>query len=79
MLKGIIDTGALQTIMSAAAASEEFGLVPGSPDMVQIGALGQDPRITFYSHKFSSLSFEGLVVQNPDIAIMADRMGAGRE
>jgi predicted aspartyl protease len=75
-VSAIIDTGAPRTIMTDTMASEVFGLVPG-PDMSPIDEPTGDSSIKYYAHKFAAFSIQGLVVNNPNITIMTDRMGAG--
>ena len=77
-LTAAIDTGADSSVMSIEVAIDEFGLSPGSADLPLTDTSKKDPLLKEYSHNFSSLSFEGLSVTNPHIAIMTDRMGANQ-
>jgi predicted aspartyl protease len=77
-LRAVIDTGAEGTVMLTTAASEIFGLTPGSAEMPEAVTPGtSDPQMKYYSHKFSSLSFGDVRMANPNIVIMANRIGAG--
>lgn len=53
-----------------------FDLKPGSEDTPLIETSKTDPFMKEYSHKFESLSFEGISVTNPKISIITDRMAA---
>jgi len=75
LLKAIIDTGAEGTVMSDAAA-QKLGLTLGSADTPLTDTSASDALLKYYSHKFESLSVDGLTVTNPKISIMTDRMGS---
>jgi len=74
-LKAIIDTGAGGSAMNVDAAFSVFGIKPGSEDAPIVESHEPD-GLKEYSHKFSTLSFEGITVTNPKISIIADRTGA---
>lgn len=61
--RAIIDTGAPGTTLSMAEAKRVFGLT----------AENEDKR---FEHTFQKLSFEGLEVGNPHIAIIPDKIGS---
>jgi predicted aspartyl protease len=71
----ILDTGASQTFMDAGTAVQAFGLKPDSADMEKTGPINGDAASVAYQHRFSTLSFEGVMVANPRIDIFADRIG----
>jgi len=75
-LQAIIDTGADNSAMNVEVAISSFGIKPGSEDAPLVDTSKTDPLMKEYSHKFSTLSFEGITVTNPKISIIADRMGA---
>ena len=75
-LQAIIDTGAGNSAMNVEVAFSTFGIRPGSEDAPLVEASKTDPLLKEYSHKFGTLSFEGITVANPHISIIADRMGA---
>jgi hypothetical protein len=68
-LNGIIDTGAVNSVLSAEAARRFFGLTGDSPGMKQSAILTKNPQYPVYQHQFSELDFNGVVVINPVIAI----------
>lgn len=72
--KALIDTGAFRTTITMPTAKRVFGLEPTSPGMKPLGNINGDPKLASYAHTFSSLSFEGISVSNPTVAIMPDRV-----
>lgn len=76
-LDAMIDTGAGITVMSDEAATKKFSVSLGSNETPLIDTEKSDPLLKYYSHKFDTLTLEGLTVSNPNIVIMTDRMGAG--
>jgi len=76
-LDATIDTGAGITVMSDETATKKFAISLGSDDAPLLGTQSSDPLLKYYSHKFDTLTLEGLTVSNPNIVIMTDRMGAG--
>jgi predicted aspartyl protease len=75
-LRAIIDTGADNSAMNVEVAISTFDLKPGSEDTPLIETSKADPFMKEYSHKFETLSFEGISVTNPKISIITDRMAA---
>lgn len=75
--QAIIDTGADDTVMLDTIAQEKFAIALGSDDAPLQDTSKSDPLLKFYSHKFKSLSFEGLTVMNPRVTIMTNRVGTG--
>jgi predicted aspartyl protease len=69
----MIDTGASRTTITMATAKRVFGLEPGSAGMTAYGNVNGDPKLASYTHVFPSLSFEGIAVTNPKVAITPDR------
>ena len=72
--KAIIDTGAFRTTMTLPVAKRVFDLDPSSPGMKPLGDINGDSKLASFSHTFSTLSFEGISVSNPTLAIMPDRV-----
>jgi predicted aspartyl protease len=68
----VVDTGSAISAMSLEAARVKFALTPSSPDMTAVGHIGDDEKAVIYSHPFKTLSFEGITVSNPQIAILTD-------
>jgi hypothetical protein len=72
--KAIIDTGAFRTTITMPVAKRVFDLVPSSPGMKPLGNINGDPKLASFAYTFKTLSFEGITVNNPTVAIMPDRM-----
>jgi hypothetical protein len=72
----MIDTGATRTTITMRTAKSVFGLEPSSPGMTPLGNVNGDPKLASYSHVFPTLTFEGITVTNPKVAIMPDRMAS---
>ncbi len=75
-LQAVLDTGAGSSVMSVEVAIGTFNIKPGSEDTPLIEASKTDSLMKEYSHKFETLSFEGIAVTNPKINIMTDRIAA---
>jgi predicted aspartyl protease len=75
-VRAIIDTGAESSVMNVEVAMTVFGISPGAPDTPLIDTSKSDPLLKEYDHKFGTLSFEGITVENPKIHVITDRMGA---
>lgn len=66
----LVDTGAYSTTLMLPAAVSEYGLKLGSPDTPKTGELlAGSPS---YRHTFTTLGFEGVMVNNPAIDIIPD-------
>jgi hypothetical protein len=72
----MIDTGAFRTTITLPTAKRVFDLEPSSPGMNRLGNINGDPNLASFTHTFSTLTFEGITVTNPTVAIMPDRMAA---
>jgi lipoprotein NlpI len=70
----MIDTGAFRTTITVPTAKRVFDLGPDSPGMKPLGNINGDPQLASFSRTFSTLTFEGITVNNPTLAIMPDRM-----
>lgn len=70
----IIDTGASHSTIRRDAALSAFGLRPDSPGMVADGHLGTDETAVRYRYPFKTLTFEGVTVGNPKVAILPNIM-----
>jgi predicted aspartyl protease len=73
--RAIIDTGASRSTINADAARQGLGLSRDTAGMTPDGHLGNDETAVIYSYPFKTLTFEGVTVSNPRIAILPDRMG----
>jgi predicted aspartyl protease len=74
-LNGYIDSGAVHSLLSADSARRLFGLTHGSPETKQAGMAQNNPQDLVYPHRFAKLEFDGVVVNNPDIAILPNIIG----
>jgi predicted aspartyl protease len=70
-LTAIADTGAARSFMSLEVAKEIFGLDEKNPALKSLGVVGVNNIAAeqLYRYPFQSLTFEGIAVHNPDIAI----------
>ena len=68
----IVDTGASNTTLTTLAAASAYDLKLGSPDAPALGNLqGHESQAT-YQHTFKTLEFEGVGINNPQVAIIPD-------
>ena len=68
----IVDTGASNTTLTTLAAENGYNLKLGSPDTPALGNLqGHESQAT-YQHTFKTLEFEGVGINNPQVAIIPD-------
>lgn len=71
-LKAVLDTGASVSVLNMRVAQQTFGLKPGAPDTpLSDDRLGQSD-VQSYTHRFKSLSFDGIAIFNPTIRIIPD-------
>ena len=70
--KAVVDTGASTSTMTLEVAQRVFGLQPDSDALKLAGHLNGDEKAPYYSHSFKSLTFDGVSVQNPQIAVVTD-------
>ena len=70
-LTAVADTGAARSFMSLDVAKEIFGLDEKNPALKSLGVVGVNNVAAeqLYHYPFQSLTFEGIEVRNPDIAI----------
>jgi predicted aspartyl protease len=72
-VKAIIDTGAPNTTLTAAAARRLFGVAADTMDQI---ALGEQQGHKVFVHAFQKMSFDGLEVSNPRIVVLPDMVGS---
>jgi predicted aspartyl protease len=72
-MNAIIDTGSEGTVMSSTTAKSDLNIELGSENAPVIATSKNNSNFKVYSHKFKTLSFEGITVQNPKIDIITDR------
>ena len=76
-MQAVMDTGAVDTVISATVFENTFHIVPGSTEAPQIDQSSKDPLLKSFSYGFKNLAFEGLTVANPKITVLTDRIAAG--
>jgi predicted aspartyl protease len=64
----MVDTGASRTSLGMAGAQRHFGLTASSPDMLM--AAKTNGTVTTYMHKFGVLSFDGVEIHDPNLAVI---------
>jgi len=69
-LDALLDTGAAASVLDREAAESNFGLKMGSADTPYAHDMFGKPGVAVYRHKFQSLDFEGIAIQNLDIDIL---------
>jgi hypothetical protein len=72
-VRAIVDTGAPNTTLSAAAAKRLFGITADTADQI---ALGEQQGHKVFAHVFQKMSFDGLEVGNPHIIVLPDMVGS---
>jgi hypothetical protein len=72
-IKAMIDTGSPDTVLFSSAAKQAFGVTADSPGAEKLGEEGGEK---IFEYVFKNLSFEGLTVSNPHIAVSPDRTGS---
>ena len=68
----ILDTGATNTVFNLEIAKSAFSLQPGDSNTPLEGPMPGSPSSKTYTHRFSSLSLEGIAVSNPSIELIPD-------
>jgi len=71
-MDAMIDTGAFNTILNANVARSQFAVDLNAPDVKKIGEVKGPYTANVYSRKFKTLAFEGVVISDPDVALMPD-------
>jgi len=74
--KAALNTGAARTTMSAKVAKYVFDVTAESPGAVPLGSFDGNPEHKVFGHVFSSLTFDGVSVSNPHVAIIPDLVGS---
>jgi predicted aspartyl protease len=73
--QAIIDTGAVRTLIQMDEEQRVFNLALGDADTPASGVLNGDPSLKMYRHRFKSLSFGDVTVNNPEVYIAPNAMG----
>jgi hypothetical protein len=74
--KAALNTAAPRSSMSAKVAKYVFGVTADSPGSVPLGMVDGNPDHKVFGHVFSTLTFEGVTVNNPHVAIIPDLLGS---
>ncbi len=71
-ITAIVDTGADESVMTYEQARDLFDWKDGDPRLKPLGpsVVNGDKRRVAYRFPFSSMTFEGVEVQNPDIVLL---------
>ena len=67
-----LDTGAYRTALMRVTAESEYHLTLGASDTPKSGSLTGKPNAETFRHTFNTLSFDGIVVKNPQVEIIPD-------
>lgn len=71
-LQAVLDTGASTSILNMKVAQLAFGLKPGGPAAPAAGGGSEKSELQAYTHRFKSLSLEGIAISNPTMQIIPD-------
>jgi predicted aspartyl protease len=74
--KAALNTGAARSTMSARVAKFVFGVTADTPGSVPLGTMDANPDHKVFGHVFSALTFDGVTVANPHIAVIPDLVGS---
>jgi len=72
----VINTGANYSTLSANTAKFQFGVTADSPGSTPMGSFDGNPDHKVFGHVFSSLTFDGVTVTNPHVAVIPDLVGS---
>jgi tetratricopeptide (TPR) repeat protein len=73
-IKAIIDTGATSTALRKDKAEQLFGLSMGSAEAPENGTLNGETGLKTYRHRFKSLSFGTVSIENAVLTIIPNAM-----
>jgi hypothetical protein len=74
--RAVINTAANNSTLSANTAKFQFGITADSPDSKPLGSFDGNPDHKVFGHVFSTLTFEGVTVTNPHVAVIPDLIGS---
>ncbi len=74
-----IDTGSPDSTLTIPEAQRLFGLTPGGADTPEAGKLNGDDTLKVYTHKFQTLAFGDVTVNNPSLTLIPNAMGRNAE
>jgi hypothetical protein len=73
-MNALVDTGTYNTTLNLNTAKSEYDIDFDSPDVQPVGVLGGDGNAKIYRRRFKTLALEGVVVNDPMITLMPDKM-----
>lgn len=76
-VEAILDTGASQSDVNLSDAQRMFRIDVNAPDVERVGALKGGFSSAIYRHRFKTLAFEGVTVQNPELLLFPDLLSGG--
>jgi predicted aspartyl protease len=71
----MIDTGSSRSTISAKTAKFILGVSADSPGSTPIGSVDGNPDHVAFNHAFSTLTFDGVTVTNPNFVVTPDLIG----
>jgi hypothetical protein len=71
----VVDTGAMNSTISARAARQAFGIDADSPGSQVLGMIDSDPAHRLFLRIFSRMEFEGVAVIHPHLEVIPDLVG----
>jgi hypothetical protein len=74
-----IDTGATSSTLTIPEGQRLFGLTPGDTDTPEAGKLNGDDTLKVYNHKFQTLKFGDVSVNNVTVVLIPNAMGRNAE
>ncbi len=75
-LRAMINTAAPNSTLTADVARFAFDITPDSPGSIPLGTMDGDPAHKVFGHVFSTLTFEGVTVDNPRVAVIPNLTGS---
>jgi hypothetical protein len=72
----LINTAANYSTLSANTAKFQFGIAADSPGSIPMGSFDGNPDHKMFGHVFSTLTFDGVTVTNPHVAVIPDLIGS---
>ncbi len=71
-LNAIVDTGASRSVLNLSTAESDFSVTPGSADTPAVGYVPGSDGDTYFTHRFHSLTLNGIKVSNPKLVLVHD-------
>jgi hypothetical protein len=71
VMRATLDSGASHNVMFTRAA-RRLGVDVDSGTVTDVGAVGNNPNVRSYQHRFRTLEIEGITVKNPNMILIPD-------